>query len=50
MQLTCLAGMAGAPVVSIPAARVDGLPVNVAAMAAPGRDRALLAWAAAALA
>jgi amidase len=46
MLLTCIAGMAGAPAVVLPGARVDGLPVGVCFIGAPGSDRALLAWAA----
>lgn len=46
MSITCLAGLAGAPVVVVPGARVEGLPIGIAAIGAPGRDRELLAWAA----
>jgi amidase len=53
MRLTCLAGLAGAPVVVSPAsgrcpqpARDGDLPLGVAHMGAPGSDRALLRWAA----
>jgi amidase len=45
LRLGCLAGLAGAPVVVLPGAEVDGLPFGVAAIGAPGSDRALLAWA-----
>jgi amidase len=45
-QLTCLASLAGAPSVSLPLASVDGLPVGVALVGAPGADGALLAAAA----
>ncbi|MCU1459923.1 MAG: Amidase [Actinomycetia bacterium] len=47
LTLMCIAGLAGAPVVVLPLARIEGLPIGVAAMGAPGSDRALLDWAAA---
>lgn len=47
LALHCLAGLAGAPVVSLPLARVAGLPLGVAFLAAPGSDLTLLRWAAA---
>ncbi len=46
LQLTCLAGLAGAPVVALPIAHVDGLPLGVACIGAPGTDRRLLGWTA----
>ena len=42
MSLTCLAGLAGLPAVSIPGSTPGGLPVGVCLLAAPGRDRDLL--------
>jgi len=45
LQLTCLAGLAGAPVVVLPLALDDGLPLGVACLGAPGSDRSLLRWA-----
>ncbi|MEO6511486.1 MAG: DUF3225 domain-containing protein, partial [Nocardioides sp.] len=45
MQLTCLAGLGGLPAVSIPLATESGLPGGVCLVAAPGRDRDLLALA-----
>ena len=45
LQLTCLAGLAGAPVVVLPLALDDGLPSGVACLGAPGSDRSLLRWA-----
>ncbi|MFT8245694.1 amidase [Roseomonas sp. BN140053] len=39
---TALAGMAGLCEVTIPGARVEGAPVGLSLIAAPGRDRALL--------
>ena len=41
--LTAIAGLAGAPVVVLPLASVDGLPVGRAAVGLPGDDDALLA-------
>lgn len=49
LRLTCIAGLAGAPVVVLPLGRHDGLPLGVAAIGAPGDDLGLLGWAAAAL-
>ncbi len=43
--VTAFAGFAGACEVTIPAAKVDGAPVGLSLLAAPGRDRALLALA-----
>jgi amidase len=47
MGVTAIAGLAGLPEVTIPAARVEGVgaPVGLSLVAAPGRDRALLALA-----
>lgn len=45
MQLTCLAGLGGLPAVSIPLVAATGLPCGVCLVAAPGRDRDLLALA-----
>ncbi len=42
MSLTCLAGLAGLPAVSIPRATAAGLPAGICLLAAPGRDRDLL--------
>jgi len=45
LRLTCLAGLAGAPVVVAPLLRAEGLPLGVAFIGAPGTDRQLLRWA-----
>jgi amidase len=45
MGVTAIAGLAGLCEVSLPAARADGGPVGLSLVAAPGRDRALLALA-----
>jgi amidase len=50
LRLTCAAGFAGAPQVTIPAAALVGNdllsgPVGVSLMSAPGTDKALLALA-----
>ena len=42
LDLTCLAGLAGAPVVVAPLLRSEELPVGVAFVGAPGSDLALL--------
>jgi amidase len=46
MRLTCLAGLAGAPVVVLPLARAAHLPLGIAHLGAPGSDRPLIRWAA----
>jgi amidase len=46
--LTCLAGLAGAPAVSLPLGRADDLPVGVCLLGRVGEDERLLAAAAAA--
>jgi len=43
--LTTIAGMSGAPQISLPLARVDGLPVGLSILARPGADAMLLAFA-----
>jgi len=45
LQLTCLAGIAGLPAVSVPVTTAEGLPAGLCLVAAPGRDRDLLAFA-----
>jgi amidase len=45
MRLTCIAGLAGAPAVSLPVPTVDGLPVGLCLVARPGEDETLLAAA-----
>ncbi|HEY2206730.1 MAG TPA: amidase [Pseudonocardia sp.] len=42
LRMTCLAGLAGAPALSLPLAEVDGAPLGITAMGAPGADRDLL--------
>lgn len=49
LQLTCLAPIAGLPAVSIPLTTAAGLPCGICLVAAPGRDRDLLALAGALL-
>jgi amidase len=44
-SLTCIAGLAGLPQVSIPAGVVDGAPVGISLIAARGNDDELLALA-----
>ena len=46
LQLTCLAGIAGLPAVNVPITTDAGLPAGLCLLAAPGRDRDLLAYAA----
>jgi amidase len=45
LGVTAIAGLAGLCEVSIPGGLVDGAPVGLSLVAAPGRDRALLALA-----
>jgi amidase len=42
VRFTCLASIAGAPAISIPAARLAGLPLGLSLIAAPGHDERLL--------
>ncbi len=42
LQLTCVASICGAPGLSLPLAEIDGLPLGVCLLGAPGSDRALL--------
>jgi amidase len=46
LELTCLAGLGGAPVVVVPLLHDEGLPVGAALVGAPDTDLALLALAA----
>jgi len=45
IPITAISGFAGAPEISLPVARIDGAPVGLSLLAAPGSDRALLALA-----
>ncbi len=45
LRLTSLAGLIGAPALSVPATTVQQLPVGLSLMSSPGTDRALLALA-----
>ncbi len=45
MRVTAIAGLASLCEVSLPVGRVEGVPVGLSLVAAPGRDRALLALA-----
>jgi amidase len=45
LHLTCIAGLLGAPQLSIPAGEVDGLPVGLSLLGRPGSDSVLLALA-----
>jgi amidase len=45
LALTAPAGLAGAPVLSLPVAAVDGLPIGLALVGRPGDDEVLVALA-----
>ena len=45
LRLTCIAGNAGAPVVSVPVRTTSGLPVGLSLIGAPGTDEAVLGLA-----
>ncbi|MBE1514504.1 amidase [Nesterenkonia halotolerans] len=45
MMLTCLAGLAGLPVVNVPLRTAAGLPTGVSLLGAPGSDHELISWA-----
>ncbi|WP_025273145.1 amidase [Haloglycomyces albus] len=42
VRMTCLSGLSGAPAISLPLGRVDGLPVNLQVIAAHDTDESLL--------
>ena len=42
LRITCAAGLAGAPALSLPLASVEGRPVGLCLVAAPGGDEQLL--------
>ena len=46
MGLTCIAGLSGCPQINLPLARLEGCPLGLSLMAAPGGDEALLQLAA----
>ena len=46
LRMTCIAGHAGAPVVSVPLGQVDGLPVGLSLVGAVGHDEQVLDLAA----
>ncbi len=46
LSLTCIAGLAGLPQISLPLLRVQGCPLGLSLIAPRGRDRALLTFAA----
>jgi hypothetical protein len=45
LTLTCLAGLAGLPQVTVPLAQVVQCPLGISLVAAPGRDMILLSYA-----
>lgn len=45
MAITCIAGLAGLPQVSLPMASVDGMPLGISLLGPAGSDRALVALA-----
>jgi amidase len=45
LSITCIAGLARLPQVSIPLRTASGLPMGVSLLGAPGSDRALVALA-----
>ena len=45
LTLSCIAGLVGAPQITLPVAQHDGCPVGLSLMAAPGKDMMLLAYA-----
>lgn len=44
LQLTCIAGLAGLPQVTIPIGKVDGAPIGLSFIGGTHTDRALLSW------
>ncbi len=45
LTLSCIAGLVGAPQITLPVAQVEGCPVGLSLMAAPGKDMDLLYFA-----
>ncbi|RBW68102.1 amidase [Bacillus taeanensis] len=45
MQLSCIAGLAGLPQITLPLAEVNGLPIGLSLIANRGQDLKLLSWA-----
>ncbi len=45
MQLSCIAGLAGLPQMTLPLAETTGLPVGLSLIANRGQDLKLLRWA-----
>jgi len=45
ITLTCLGGLLGAPQINLPLAEVDGIPVGMSLLAAPGEDEMLTGFA-----
>ncbi len=45
VRLTCLAPILGAPALSLPVTRIDGLPLGLSLIASPGSDESLLTTA-----
>ncbi len=45
LLLTCIAGLAGLPQITLPLGRCEGCPVGISLIAAPGKDEDLLAFA-----
>lgn len=45
MRLNCLAGLAGLPQLTMPAAALNGCPLGLSVIAGPHQDMRLLAWA-----
>ncbi len=45
ITLTCLGGLLGAPQINLPLAEVDGMPVGLSLLAAPGADELLTGFA-----
>jgi amidase len=43
--LTCIAGTLGAPQINLPVATLEGLPVGLSLLGAPGSDEMLIAFA-----
>ena len=46
LSILCIAGLAGLPQISLPLATADGCPLGLSLIAPPGRDQALIAFAA----
>lgn len=44
MMLSCIAGLAGLPQITLPVEGPEGLPIGLSVIGGPGQDLRLLSW------